>query len=101
MSHTINGHTLTDREVRTLNCLQDYLRKYAGDTWASPSTSPKGDGRTVPLSEIFGTGPGRRSCVEICQWLQDLGVLRACEISLLNGGAKLVPFREQVRPTLF
>ena len=86
MSTTIAGHDLTNAEVRVLDKIEDYMRKFAGDSFWGPSTSPKGDGRWVPLREIFPerniTGNANR---KTARRLIELGVLKACEIQHLDG----------------
>ncbi len=91
-SHTtIAGHTLTWAELVVLNQLQDYMRANAGDSGWTDSTSPKGDGRKVPLREIFSnivTGNAKRYAA---RRLASLGVLKACEIELVDDMVKGVP----------
>ena len=92
----IAGHNLTLAETQTLNILQDYLRRNSGDSQWSSSTSPRGDGREVPISEIFGhrnnqDNAKRQTVVR----LHKLGVLRACEIEFRNGMLKGVPLSGQ------
>src|SRR6266850_2540095 len=90
----ILGHDLTWAEFDVLSAVQDYLRQYAGDSHWSPSTSPKGDGREVPVREIFGARDNRdnarrRSLTR----LNHLGILRVCEIDYRNGMLRGVPYR--------
>lgn len=88
-SHTtIAGHTLTYAELTVLNQVQDYLRKNGGDSnWSGLATRswvrPKGDGRSVPLLEIF-PGAEHRGKRHAARHLEALGVLQACDIELLG-----------------
>jgi hypothetical protein len=89
---TIAGHTLTWAELAVLNQVTDYMRANAGDSQWTSHTSPKGDGRSVPLREIFG---GHNISMNAKRYaarrLADLGVLRACEIECVDGALKGVP----------
>ena len=98
----INGHTLSSAELSVLDAVQDYMRKYGGDRFASPNTSPAGDGRWVQVLEIFprypdgGSKGGSRSNADrqTVRRLHRLGVLKACEIAYYGDCVKLVPFRQ-------
>lgn len=101
---TICGHALSVSEVATLNELQDYLRKYSGDSSWSSGTSPRGDGRLVPLNEIF---PGRNNAHSArrrtVRRLAVLGILRACDIQYLEStselqGVRTPPVSDNVTP---
>jgi len=89
----IMSHDLTWAEFEVLNALTDYLRMNAGDSGWSPSTSPRGDGREVPIGEIFGArnnrDKGRRQTV---YRLHALGILRVCDIEFRDGMLKGVPY---------
>ena len=90
---TILGHDLTWAEFDVLNAVQDYLRKHAGDSAWSNSTSPRGDGREVPVSEIFGARNNQDNARRrTLQRLHELGILRVAEIQYLNGMLKGVPY---------
>lgn len=83
MSTTINGHTLTNAERRVLNEVTDYMRRNAGDSRYSETTSPKGDGRDVPVDEIYGGHSNLLTADRrTLRRLSESGVLRACEIEL-------------------
>lgn len=90
---TIAGHTLSWAELTVLNQLQDYMRGHSGDSTWTPHTSPKGDGRSIPLREIFSdrniSGNSKRHAA---RRLADLGVLKACQIEMTDGVLKGVPF---------
>lgn len=88
---TINGHTLTTAQISALNLLQDYMRIWAGDSHASNSTSPRGDGRWIDQREVFPKKTGhRRAANELAK----KGVLRCCEIAFVGGHYKLCPFED-------
>ena len=78
---TIGGYHLSWPEFHALNAVQDYMRKNAGDSQWSNSTQPAGDGREVPLREIFPdrniTANARRAAV---RRLAVRNVLRVCGI---------------------
>lgn len=89
---TIAGHTLTWAELTVLNQLQDYMRANSGDSAWTSSTSPKGDGRTVPLGEIFpGHNIGGNTKRHVARRLAALGVLKACQIELIDDMVKGKP----------
>jgi len=92
MSTTINNHRLSSRQVEVLDFLSRYLGKNAGDSGVSNTTSPNGDGRWVPITEIF---PGRTNQDNgnrrITNRLAAWGVLAACEICCMGGCLKLMP----------
>jgi hypothetical protein len=81
MTTMIAGHKLSNAERRILDAVIDYMRDHAGDSGWGPHTSPTGDGRFVPISEIFpersATGSANR---RTARRLSRLGVLSACEI---------------------
>lgn len=82
----INGHTLTGVQRETLHAIQDYMRLNAGDSHWGPNTSPKGDGRWVPCTEIFSARTNRDSARRrTASRLADMGVLKACEIVMWRG----------------
>jgi hypothetical protein len=88
----INGYSLTEAEDRTVNALQDWLRLNGGDTSSEPSTSPRGDGRWVPLTEIFRQGSNRTNALrQTVRRLHSKGILRAYEIAFFGGCVKGVP----------
>lgn len=92
MSTMIAGHVLTRAEVRHLDSVLDYMRKHAGDSWASASTSPKGDGRAVSLWEIFSEHNAQNNAARRTIFrLGELNVLRACELDLTDGQVKWWP----------
>jgi hypothetical protein len=95
---TIAGHTLTWSELTVLNQLQDYMLANSADSEWTSSTSPKGDGRSVPLREIFsGHNTGINAKRYVARRLAALGVLRACQIELLDDmvkGVRLAMVRE-------
>jgi hypothetical protein len=82
----ICGHTLTRTETLLINAIQDYMRQHSGDSFWTANTSPKGDGRLVPVTEIFGernnADNARRRRVAR---LAELGILGACEIEYFDG----------------
>lgn len=79
---TIAGYTLTRTERRTLDAVRAYLLHNAADSHASLHTSPKGDGRVISLTEVFPNGTESRRAIER---LEEIGVLRACEIKCADG----------------
>jgi hypothetical protein len=86
---TIGDHTLTWAELTVLNQLQDYMRANSGDSSWGASTSPKGDGRSVPLREIFaGHNISANAKRHAARRLASLGVLEACQIELLDDMVK-------------
>lgn len=93
MSTTIAGHTLTDSQLRTLDSLQDYMRMNAGDSFASSTTSPKGDGRRISLIEIWGRSGQATAHRRNVQKLQLLGVLKSCEMEFGDGGVAFAPLK--------
>ena len=91
----VAGHELTEAERRTLDATIGYMRQYSGDSWVGPSTSPKGDGRDVPVTEIFSVRSNQGSASRrTLKRLADLGVLKACEMALDRGCLRYVPFAE-------
>jgi len=100
MTTTINGHTLSAAELVALDEVLRSLKDYGGDSYADiPNVSPRGDGRWVPLLEIFpryepGSYRGgsrsnaRRQAV---RRLSKLGVLWACEVAYYGDCVKAVP----------
>lgn len=88
----IAGHVLTWAELYTVNTIQVYMRANSGDSQWSPNSSPKGDGRAVPLREIFaGHDISSNAKRYAARRLASLGVLKACEIELLDDMVKGVP----------
>jgi hypothetical protein len=89
---TILGHNLSWAEFEVLNAVQDYLRKNSGDSHWSASTSPKGDGRQVPVSEIFGARSNQDNARRrTLSRLAEIGILRVCEIQYEGGMLKGIP----------
>jgi len=88
---TIAGHSMTNRETEVLDAIVNYLRKNSGDSSTGENTSPSGDGRFIPLTEIFQRTNIGTSSRRIAYRLDALGVLRACEISLIRGTVRLEP----------
>ena len=80
MSTTINGHTLTASQRRTLDELREYLLRNGGDSHASATTSPKGDGQAFDYYEIWGRSNQATAHRRNVWKMQQAGVLRACEI---------------------
>lgn len=90
---TIAGHTLTWAELTVLNQLQDYMRAHSGDSGWTSHTSPKGDGRTIALREIFaGQNISGNSKRYAARRLADIGVLKACQIEMTDDVLKGIPF---------
>ena len=86
------GHDLTWAEFYTLNAVQDYLRKNSGDSSWSSHCSPRGDGRQVPIKEIFSARNSRDNARrQTVRRLHLLGVLKACEIELKDGLLRGLP----------
>lgn len=93
MSTTIAGHKLTHQQRTVLDLVIDYLRKNAGDSHMGNSTSPKGDGRFVPVEEIFPARDNHHKGLRrVVRKIASIGVLRACEIRLTEHGLKAVPY---------
>lgn len=89
---TILGHNLTWAEFEVLNSVQDYMRVNAGDSHWSSSTSPRGDGREVTVSEIFGARNNQDNARRrTLGRLESRGILRVCEIRYQDGLLKGVP----------
>lgn len=89
---TINGHVLSTAEARTLDAVLDYMRAHSGDSAWSANCSPKGDGRTVPVLEIFPNRNNRDNAARrTITRMADFGVLRACEIVYEAGSLKGFP----------
>jgi hypothetical protein len=93
MSTTIAGHKLTDQQRTALDCVLDHLRQHGGDSLASaPNVSPAGDGRWVPILEIFPARNNRHNGLRrIVTRLAKIGVLKACEVSFKDGCVKAEP----------
>jgi hypothetical protein len=91
MNANIAGHALTNRETEVLDTIRDYMRNNSGDSSTDANSSPAGDGRYVPLVEIFPRTNLGTSSRRIAYRLDALGVLRACEISLVRGSVRLEP----------
>lgn len=95
---TVNGHTLTNAERLAVNRLQDWLRENGGDSNTEPNCSPVGDGRWVPLLEVFPRYPdgwfkgGSRSNAQrqAIRRLHQKGVLLAYEIAFYGECVKAV-----------
>jgi hypothetical protein len=96
MSTTIAGHRLTTSQRRTLDELRDYLLKNGGDSWASATTSPKGDGFGFDVYQIWGRGNQATAHRRNVYRLYLAGVLRACEIGYDkdNSRLKFMPFAD-------
>jgi hypothetical protein len=96
MSSTINGHTLTPSQRRTLDELRDFLHENGGDSHAGPTTSPKGDGQSFDVYEIWGRSNQATAHRRNVWAMQQAGVLRACEIGYdpTTHKLKLSPFSE-------
>jgi hypothetical protein len=92
---TIGAHRLTWAQLTVLNQIQDYMCANAGDSRWGHNVSPKGDGRAVPLREIFPdrniSSNAKRHCA---RRLSELGILRACCIEMGEDMLKGVPFGE-------
>ena len=93
MATMINGHMLTHAETRALDEVQDWLRLFGSDSGSSPNTSPLGDGRWTPITEIFPQRNARaNSRRQTVRRLHRKGILAACEIAFYGGCVKAVPF---------
>lgn len=93
----VNGHELTGAERRALFHAQDWLKSSGGDSCAEPNCSPTGDGRWVPLAEIFPRGTNRANAArKIIRRLHEKGILVAYEIAFHGDCVKAVP-AERVR----
>ena len=95
MSSYIGGVKLTDAQDRVLNAVLDYVRLYGGDTADLKTQSPVGDGRWLPLTDIFPARNNvdnglRRAATRLAR----LGVLAACEVSFRDGLLKAEPRRK-------
>lgn len=89
---TIAGHTLTNQQRTALDLVLDYLKQHSGDTGMGANESPKGDGRWVPLIEIFPARNNHHGGLRrIVRRLADLGVLKACEVSYREYCVKAEP----------
>ena len=87
----INGRKLTKSEVRVLDAIRDYLAKHSGDTGMQPGYSPMGNGRWVPLLEIFPRGNAGTADRHTAQRLAVLGILHVCEVAYFGDNVKAVP----------
>ncbi len=96
MPVTIAGHRLTRQQLTVLHCVLDYLRAHSGDTHMGPHTRPRGDGRWVPVLEIFPERNNRHNGMRrVVARLVQLGVLAACEVTAKDGCLMAEP---QFRP---
>jgi hypothetical protein len=86
---TINGYRLTRSELRTLDELRDYLMRMGCDSWATPTTSPKGNGYGFDVYEIWGRSNQATAHRRNVAKLYQLGVLRASEIDYEDGSYRL------------
>lgn len=99
----VNGHTLTDAERLAVNHVQDWLRSFGGDSCTEPNCSPVGNGRWVPLTDIFPRRPGRgmpglagsaaartNAMRQAIRRLHEKGVLLAYEIAYYGDCVKAV-----------
>jgi len=101
MSTTINNHTLTTAENTVLSEVEDFMRREAGDSHWSNTSSPAGDGRWVAVDEIFcGHSNQLTANRRTLNRLGSMGILAACEIALDCGMLKGVP-NEHVRNEKF
>jgi hypothetical protein len=82
---------LTAAEDRVANAIQDYLLAHGGDSTTEPSTSPTGDGRWVPLTEIFPRNAQGNADRQTALRLHTQGLLRSREIACFGGCVKAVP----------
>lgn len=86
MATTIAGHKLTSQQLTVLHLVLDHMRQHGGDSHMGPNTSPYGDGRWVPVLEIFPDRNNRHNGMRrIVSHLAKLGVLRACEVTFKDG----------------
>lgn len=97
---SIAGHNLTLAEMRVLGTVTNYLIQHGEDSFLTSSTSPRGDGREIPVYEIF---PERNNVDNAnrrtMRRLYKLGVLRACEIQYTDRlTVKAVPLETLVKP---
>lgn len=89
MATTIAGHTLTNQQRTVLDLVLDYVRLHGGDSHMGPSTSPRGDGRWIPVIEIFPARNNHHNGLRrVVKRLAKLGVLAACEIDFQGGAVK-------------
>lgn len=79
----IAGHKLTNHQRKILDVILDYLRKHGDDSHLGPHTSPKGDGRWIPVTLIVPHG------ISVIAELSHL--LAACEVAYHHGCVKAVP----------
>lgn len=92
MTTSVGGRPLTRAERRVACTIQDYLKAHGGDSWAgSPNVSPKGDGRWVPLLDIFPRSAQGTADRRTALRLHAAGVLKAFEVALKGGRVKAVP----------
>jgi hypothetical protein len=86
MATFIAGHKLTNQQRTVLDVVLDYLRQHSGDSQMGPNTSPKGDGRWVPVTEIFPARNNHHNALRrVTRRLAVMGVLAACEVSWKDG----------------
>ena len=89
MSTIIAGHNLTPQQVTVLDLVLLHLRQHGGDFQLNHSTSPKGDGRWVPVLEIFPARDNHHNGLRrIVASLARKGVLAACEVTYRDGAVK-------------
>jgi hypothetical protein len=92
MSVSICGHVLTDAELSVLNAVTHYMVRNAGDSRWNNCCSPLGNGREIPVSEIFPACDSQDNANRrTIRRLADLGVLAACEIQCRDSMLKGVP----------
>lgn len=95
---SIGSYRLSVAELNTLDAIIDYMRKNSGDTLISPTTSPAGDGRDVPLREIFSEHSNVATAQRrTAERLQRSGILKSCELELDERG--FVRWKPQMEPS--
>ena len=82
---------LTKAERQAAHAAQDYLLAHGGDSTVNSSVSPCGDGRWVPLLEIFGRTPRANAARQAIRRLHRRGELRRFEIAYYGDCLKAVP----------
>lgn len=92
MKVNVGGVALTDAEWAAAVAVQDFLRLYGGDSVTEPNCSPAGDGRWVPLLEIFPRSGGNRSNAsrQAVRRLHAKGVLAGFEVAFHGDCVKAV-----------
>lgn len=92
MTTTIAGCRLTDQQRTVLDCVIDHVRRLGGDSAFDTTTSPKGDGRWVPLLDIFPARNAHHNGLRrVVNGLHRKGILAACELKLFCGCIKAIP----------